>query len=272
MNIQKKKTFDVCVIGSGAAGGFMAKELTAAGADVVLLEAGSRGKIEDLMIHDWPYDLPKRGFGLNKQQSLYPDGISGDLTHMGDRVGIDRIRTLGGRTFHWNAATFRFSADDFRENSLHGFEEDWPISYDELAPFYDYVEKEMHVFGTKENLPHLPDGRSPSRAETPSPGNGCRAEAEHAATRGLRASATARNGFPGHLSEYRHTARARSEGRRLGAGWGGEGGRFPAERQPRLPHQPRTARGCDRWWFSCLRRSADGASDGTRERAGPAGQ
>ncbi len=158
MNIQKKKIFDVCVIGSGAAGGFMAKELTAAGADVILLEAGSRGKIEDLMIHDWPYELPKHGFGLNKQASLYPDGIGGELVHTGDRVGIDRIRTLGGRTFHWNAATFRFSAEDFRENSLHGFEEDWPISYDELAPFYDYVEKEMHVFGTKENLPHLPDG------------------------------------------------------------------------------------------------------------------
>ncbi len=158
MNVHEKRIFDVCVIGSGAAGGFMAKELTAAGADVILLEAGSRGKIEDLKIHDWPYELPKRGFGLNKQASLYPDGISGDLVHTGDRVGIDRIRTLGGRTFHWNAATFRFSADDFRENSLHGFEEDWPISYDELAPFYDYVEKEMHVFGTKEGLPHLPDG------------------------------------------------------------------------------------------------------------------
>ena len=45
MNIQKKKIFDVCVIGSGAAGGFMAKELTAAGAEVILLEAGGRGKI-----------------------------------------------------------------------------------------------------------------------------------------------------------------------------------------------------------------------------------
>ena len=54
MNLQTKKIYDVCVIGSGAAGGFMAKELTAAGAEVILLEAGSRGKIADLMIHDWP--------------------------------------------------------------------------------------------------------------------------------------------------------------------------------------------------------------------------
>ena len=62
MQITKKKIYDVCVIGSGAAGGFMAKELTATGADTILLEAGAKGKLEDLNIHDWPYDLPKRGF------------------------------------------------------------------------------------------------------------------------------------------------------------------------------------------------------------------
>src|SRR5690348_11275247 len=158
MQIQKKKIYDVCVIGSGAAGGFMAKELTAAGADTILLEAGSKGKLEDLYIHDWPYDLPKRGFGLFKQASLYPDDIRNAIEYRGARIGIDRIRTLGGRTFHWNAVTLRFSADDFRERSLHGIEEDWPIRYEEIAPFYDYVEREMHVFGSRENLPQLPDG------------------------------------------------------------------------------------------------------------------
>ncbi len=158
MQIQKKKIYDVCVIGSGAAGGFMVKELTAAGADTILLEAGSKGKLEDLYIHDWAYDLPKRGFGLFKQASLYPDNIRGAIEYRGDRVSIDRIRTLGGRTFHWNAVTLRFAADDFRERSLHGIEEDWPISYDEIAPFYSYVEREMHVFGSRENLDVLPDG------------------------------------------------------------------------------------------------------------------
>jgi choline dehydrogenase-like flavoprotein len=158
MKTEVKKVYDVCVIGSGAAGGFAAKILTEAGADVILLEAGTKGRLEDLSIHDWPYELPKRGFGLNKQASLYPDEISRDVEYQGDRIGVDRIRTLGGRTFHWNAATLRFSADDFRERSLHGFEEDWPLSYAELAPFYDYVEREMHVFGTREGLPQLPDG------------------------------------------------------------------------------------------------------------------
>lgn len=158
MNIIQKKIYDVCVIGSGAAGGFVVKELTAAGADTILLEAGTKGRLEDLYIHDLPYELPKRGYGLFKQASLYPDNISRDIEYRGDRVSIDRIRTLGGRTFHWNAACLRFAADDFRERSLHGVEEDWPLSYEELAPFYDYVEREMHVFGTRENLSVLPDG------------------------------------------------------------------------------------------------------------------
>ncbi|HMX30004.1 MAG TPA: GMC family oxidoreductase, partial [Blastocatellia bacterium] len=73
-------------------------------------------------------------------------------------IGADRIRTLGGRTFHWNAVALRFAKDDFRERSLHGIEDDWPISYEELAPFYSYAEREMHVFGTRENLDVLPDG------------------------------------------------------------------------------------------------------------------
>jgi choline dehydrogenase-like flavoprotein len=158
MQIPGKKIYDVCIIGSGAAGGFMAKELTAAGADTILLEAGGRGNPDDLHIHDWPYELPKRGLGLFKQAPLYADNIRNDIEFRGERVGIDRIRTLGGRTFHWNAVTLRFSADDFRERSLHGIELDWPISYRELAPFYDYVEREMHVFGTREGLDVLPDG------------------------------------------------------------------------------------------------------------------
>lgn len=158
MNILQKKVYDVCVIGSGAAGGFMVKELTAAGADTILLEAGTKGRLEDLFIHDEPYELPKRGYGLFKQASLYPDDIRNAIEYRGDRVSVDRIRTLGGRTFHWNAACLRFSADDLREHSLNGIEEDWPMSYEELAPFYDYVEREMHVFGTRENLSVLPDG------------------------------------------------------------------------------------------------------------------
>ncbi len=157
MQIIKKKIYDVCVIGSGAAGGFMAKELTEAGAEVLLLEAGRDVKAEQLPIHDWPYELPRHGYNFNKQAALYPDDI-GRLEFRGTRIGIDRIRVLGGRTLHWNAACLRFSADDFREKSVNGIEEDWPINYEEIAPFYSYVERLIGFCGTKENLAVLPDG------------------------------------------------------------------------------------------------------------------
>ncbi len=158
MKLQQKKIYDVCIIGSGAAGGFMAKELTAAGAETILLEGGRKIDVAEMNCHAWPYELPKNGFGFQHQAAMFPDNINRDVIYSGDRIGVNRSRNLGGRTFHWNAATYRFAADDFREWSVNGVEEDWPVSYQEIAPFYDYVEKEMHVFGTREKLKHLPDG------------------------------------------------------------------------------------------------------------------
>lgn len=158
VNAPRQRVFDVCIIGSGAAGGFMAKELTAAGAQTILLEGGRRIAVAEMNSHAWPYELPRRGYGFRHQAAMYPDDIEQGIEYRGDRIAVNRVRNLGGRTFHWNAATYRFAPDDFREWSRHGIEEDWPLSYEELAPFYDYVEQEMHVFGTKENLKYLPDG------------------------------------------------------------------------------------------------------------------
>ncbi len=154
----KTKVYDVCIIGSGAAGGFMAKELTAAGAETVMLEGGRKIAVEEMNCHAWPYDLPKRGFGFRHQAEMYPDEIEQQIEYRGDRIAVNRVRNLGGRTFHWNAACYRFAPEDFREWSLNGIEEDWPLSYEELAPFYDHVEQEMHVFGTHEKLRWLPNG------------------------------------------------------------------------------------------------------------------
>ncbi|MFZ4793748.1 MAG: GMC family oxidoreductase [Blastocatellia bacterium] len=158
MNLPKTKIYDVCIIGSGAAGGFMASELTAAGAETILLEGGRKVAVEEMNSHAWPYELPKRGFGFRHQAAMYPDEIERQIEYRGDRISVNRVRNLGGRTFHWNAATYRFAPVDFREWSVNGIEEDWPLTYEELAPFYDYVEQEMHVFGTRENLEYLPDG------------------------------------------------------------------------------------------------------------------
>jgi choline dehydrogenase-like flavoprotein len=65
---------------------------------------------------------------------------------------------VGGRSIHWNAVSLRFAARDFRERSLQGIEEDWPLTYEELAPDYSHVERMIGVTGTRENLDIVPDG------------------------------------------------------------------------------------------------------------------
>lgn len=158
MQIITRRSFDACVIGSGPAGGFVAKELTEAGATVVLLEAGDQVQPHEFAGHRWPYQFPRRGTSDERQRHFYPDEIGRHIRFEGgDRVGVDRIRVLGGRSIHWNAVTLRFSDDDFREGR-HGLEPDWPLSYEELAPFYSHVERTIGVCGTREGLAQIPDG------------------------------------------------------------------------------------------------------------------
>ncbi len=64
----------------------------------------------------------------------------------------------GGRTNHWGRIALRFGPADFRAHSTDGFGDDWPITYEELAPYYDKVESYIGVFGSKENVPNAPDG------------------------------------------------------------------------------------------------------------------
>ncbi len=147
--------FDVGVIGSGPAGGVLAKELAEAGAKVALVEAGRLMTAEDFHYHAWPYEFPNR----KKPTLYYPPEVGAAIRYEDcDHIFVDRIRAVGGRSIHWNAACFRFAERDFREKSLEGVEEDWPLSYQELAPYYSYVEKMIGVCGSRENLDVLPDG------------------------------------------------------------------------------------------------------------------
>jgi choline dehydrogenase-like flavoprotein len=65
---------------------------------------------------------------------------------------------LGGRSIMWGRQSYRLSAQDFEANALDGHGSDWPIRYDDLAPWYSHVEKFIGVAGSKEGLPQLPDG------------------------------------------------------------------------------------------------------------------
>jgi choline dehydrogenase-like flavoprotein len=154
------QVFDVCVIGSGPAGGVLAKELAESGAKVVLMEAGRLMTPRDFHYHAWPYDLPNHVVGQGPQPSAAypPDLIKAIRYEDCDQIGVDRIRAVGGRSIHWNAVSLRFAERDFREQSIDGVEEDWPLSYQELAPDYSHVEKTIGVTGSRENLEIVPDG------------------------------------------------------------------------------------------------------------------
>ena len=165
------KAYDVCIIGSGAAGGTAAKVLTDGGLNVVMLEAGPRLNPEkDFKMFAWPYQLPHRGVGVGgklrgelNSEFMAPNGaweIEGEpyTSAPGSRFRWFRSRIVGGRTNHWGRIALRFAPVDFKSRSTDGMGDDWPITYEEIAPYYDKVESYIGVFGSKENIPSAPDG------------------------------------------------------------------------------------------------------------------
>jgi choline dehydrogenase-like flavoprotein len=165
------KLYDVCIIGSGAAGGAAAKVLTEDGASVVMLEAGPPlNPAKDFKEHLWPYDLPHRGAGVGGKlrgeeadEFMAPNGaweIEGEpyVSAPGSTFRWFRSRIVGGRTNHWGRVALRLSHADLKPRSMQGMGDDWPITYDELAPYYDKVESYIGIFGSRENIPSSPDG------------------------------------------------------------------------------------------------------------------
>jgi choline dehydrogenase-like flavoprotein len=165
--LRNRRLFDVCIIGSGAGGGMAGKVLTEAGADVVMLEAGVNwDTARDSKMFAWSYDSPHRGAAIPERQfGEFDAGIGGwtldgepYTSAPGNRFDWFRTRMLGGRTNHWGRISLRFGPDDFRRRSLDGLGDDWPISYDDLKPYYDRLDRLVGLFGTVENLPNEPDG------------------------------------------------------------------------------------------------------------------
>jgi choline dehydrogenase-like flavoprotein len=167
----RKNVYDVCIIGSGAGGGTAAKVLTEGGLNVVMLEAGPRlNPYKDYKEHVWPYELTHRGADIGGRarmelntEFMAPNGfweIEGEpyTTAPGSSFRWFRSRIEGGRTNHWGRIALRFGEADFMSHSTDGMGDDWPITYEELSPYYDKVESFIGVFGSKENIPNSPDG------------------------------------------------------------------------------------------------------------------
>jgi choline dehydrogenase-like flavoprotein len=165
--IRGRTLHDVVIIGSGAGGGMAAKVLTEAGANVLMLEAGAMFDTRrDSKMMAWPYQSPRRGLPIPERQFGEFDAGWGGWTlegepytsAPGDRFDWFRTRMLGGRTNHWGRISLRFGPDDFRRKSLDGLGDDWPITYEDLKPYYDSIDRYIGLFGSNEGLPNDPDG------------------------------------------------------------------------------------------------------------------
>ncbi len=163
---------DVVVIGSGAGGGTVTKVLADLGVRVLLMEAGPMIGPADFKEHLWPYDVPHRGAGAKGQAYTGgPTGFTYSATFGGSQLegepytvapGSDfswfRSRVLGGRTNHYGRVTLRMAEYDFKPKTTDGLGFDWPISYADLAPYYDKAEQFIGVTGTREGIRSAPDG------------------------------------------------------------------------------------------------------------------
>jgi choline dehydrogenase-like flavoprotein len=166
---------DVVVVGSGAGGGTVTKVLTDMGINVTLLEAGPMlNPSKDFKEHLLPYQVDHRGAGEHGEYYFHkgewwsyfsaPNGywsIEGEPYTVASESEFRwfRSRIVGGRTNHYGRISLRFSDYDFKTYSNTGLSADWPISYDDIAPYYDKAEEFIGVTGTKEGLRSAPDGK-----------------------------------------------------------------------------------------------------------------
>jgi len=172
------KRFDALVVGSGAAGSIAAWELTKRGLDVLLLEAGPDMTEADFKVPEKPrqkginltsralavlggqYIQARIGFFGDQFKHLFVNDRENPYTTPSDAFYLwIRGRQLGGRLHLYGRVLLRMTDVDFKAASRDGFGEDWPISYADLAPFYDRVEEFLGVYGDDDKIPNLPAGK-----------------------------------------------------------------------------------------------------------------
>ena len=167
--------YDAIVIGSGISGGWAAKELSEKGLKTIMLERGKnvehktdytsatkgswefphRGGRTQQMIEDYP--VLKRDYPLNEMNlEWWASDKDCPYTEV-KRMDWFRGYHVGGRSLMWGRQSYRLSDLDFEANAKEGIAIDWPVRYNEIDPWYTYVEKFAGISGSKEGLPQLPD-------------------------------------------------------------------------------------------------------------------
>ncbi|SDD21218.1 GMC oxidoreductase [Kordiimonas lacus] len=171
--------FDVLIVGSGMSGGWVAKEMCERGYKTAVLDRGAplehgagyenEGKA--------PWEMPNRGrvskeeierdyeksslcyaFNEYTKRHFIKDSDYPFKEKDGKRFDWIRSARVGGKSVLWHRHSYRFSEMDFQANKQDGHGCDWPIRYDDLKDWYDYVERFAGISGSKEGLPQLPDG------------------------------------------------------------------------------------------------------------------
>jgi choline dehydrogenase-like flavoprotein len=165
-----KNDYDVIVVGSGAGGGQTAYTLSMEGARVLMLEAGRKYVTEaETPMFQTSDQAPLLGSGTpDKPFGFYDATVDGGWEVPGEpyvqasddpsnRFDWWRPRMLGGRTNHWGRVSLRNGPYDFKPYSRDGLGFDWPITYEDVAPYYDKVEMLIGVFGANQGLENTPD-------------------------------------------------------------------------------------------------------------------
>ena len=216
MASKTQDSYDVLVVGSGASGGWAAKRLAEAGVKVALVDAGRPLRVTDLNEHGSGLELPYRGVSAEVVKKTRPiqkdcyacternyDWFANDLeepytTAEGKPFSWQgRMRVTGGRTVVWGRQSYRMGDLDFKAASHDGFGEDWPLSYADLAPYYDLVE---------DYVGHLRPRRGRLRAaRQPLPARRCRSSARE---RGCASASRASSAGPSRSGRVANLTRS----------------------------------------------------------------
>jgi choline dehydrogenase-like flavoprotein len=169
---RSREVFDAIVVGSGATGGWAAKKLSEAGMRVALLEAGRKITPGDFTEHTQSWQLPYLGNSPHIRKDRPIQGLCYACRESNYEWFVNdtenpyvqdkpfhwiRQRVLGGRSLSWGRQSYRMGDLDFKAASHDGYGDDWPISYEEMVPYYEEVERYVGISGMAENLPQLPD-------------------------------------------------------------------------------------------------------------------